>query len=90
MWIMIVLSLKIKTDPLFNEILVKFPYLVGMIADQNFYVLHFLILRLRLRPMAEGQSLPGPNIWLRLSENCAYGPTLANPGKTVETTELAA
>ena len=33
MWIMI----KIKTNPFFNEILVKFTYLVGMIADQNFY-----------------------------------------------------
>ena len=37
MWIMIVLSLKIKTDPLFNEILVKFPYLVGIIPGKIFY-----------------------------------------------------
>jgi hypothetical protein len=35
--------------PLFNEILVKFTYLVGMIADQNFYDI-FFILRLQLRP----------------------------------------
>ena len=49
--------------PLFNEILVKFIYLVGMIADQNFYDICFSMLRLRLRPTAEG-------------ENCVYGPTL--------------
>ena len=41
MGIMIVLSLKIKTDPLYNEILVKFTYLVGMIADQNIYDICF-------------------------------------------------
>ena len=37
--------------PLFNEILVKFIYLVGMIADQNFYDISFtvFILLLRLR-----------------------------------------
>ena len=36
MWIMIVLSLKIKTGPFFNDILVKFTYLVGMIAGKKF------------------------------------------------------
>ena len=28
--------------PLFNEIFVKFTYLVGMIADQNFYDICFM------------------------------------------------
>ena len=42
MWIMIVLSLKIKTDPLFNEILVKFPYLVGIITGRIFYDTYML------------------------------------------------
>ena len=53
---MIVLSMKIKTGPLFNEILVKFTYLVEIIADQNFYdtFLHFFTLRLWLRPTVEG------------------------------------
>ena len=41
MWIMIVLSLKIKTDPLFNEILVKFTYLVGIIPGENFYDMYY-------------------------------------------------
>ena len=35
MWIMIVLSL-------FNEILINFNYLVGMIADQNFYDMFYV------------------------------------------------
>ena len=47
-WIMIVLSLKIKTGPLFNDILVKFTYLVGIIADQNFYDVYFMCFNLRL------------------------------------------
>ena len=57
MWIMIVLSLKIKTDPLFNEILVKFTYLVGMIAGKHFYDTYFTFLSYGfgygLRPKAE-------------------------------------
>ena len=36
MGIMIVLSLKIKTGPFFNDILVKFTYLVGMIAGKKY------------------------------------------------------
>ena len=43
MWIMIVLSLKIKTDPLFNEILVKFPYLVGIIPSKIFYDISYTV-----------------------------------------------
>jgi hypothetical protein len=34
-------------SPLFNEILVKFTYLVGMIADQNFYDISVMVLRQR-------------------------------------------
>ena len=60
---------------LFNEILVKFTYLVGMISDQNFYALCFTgflsygydrrpkFVRAEHSATAEG-------------ENCAYGPTL--------------
>ena len=35
-----------------------------MIADQNFYDIFFMffILRLQLRPTAEGQSLAGPKV----------------------------
>ena len=51
---------------LFIEILVKFTYLVGMIADQTFmtYVLLFYPTSLA---MAYSQRPKG--------ENCAYGPT---------------
>ena len=34
---MIVLSLKIKTGPFLMRFVSKFTYLVGMIADQNFF-----------------------------------------------------
>ena len=55
--------IKIKTNPLFNEILIKFTYLVGMIADQNFYDICFTFFYPTASATAEG-------------ENCAYGPTL--------------
>ena len=69
--------IKIKINPFFNEILLKFTYLVGMIADQNFYAIFFMFfyptataygrrpkfVRAKHSAMAEG-------------ENCAYGPTL--------------
>ena len=49
----ILLSLKIN----FNEILVKFTYIVGMIADQNFYNMFYIFLSYGfgygLRPKAE-------------------------------------
>ena len=35
-------NIKLKQAP-FNEILVKFTYLVGMIADQNFYHICFTV-----------------------------------------------
>ena len=50
MWIMI----KIKTNPFFNEILVKFTYLVGMIADQNFYDIIFTFFYPMASATAEG------------------------------------
>ena len=61
---------------LINEILVQFTYLVGMIADQNFYDIcfTFFILRLRLRSTAEGRSFSGPNIRQRLKVK--IGPTV--------------
>ena len=63
----------IEDRPLFYEILVKFTYLVGMIADQNFYDIFFAFFypkaleffRAEQSDTAEG-------------ENCAYGPTLKN------------
>ena len=70
MWIMIVLSLKIKIMPNWaqsDESRIKLTNLVCMIADQNFYDIYFtfFILRLRLRPTAESRSLLGPNIRLQ-------------------------
>ena len=41
-WIMLVLSLKIKTDPLYNEILVKFTCLVGIILGKKFYDMYVI------------------------------------------------
>ena len=60
---------------LFNEIFVKFTYLVGMITDQNFYDIFFyifFILRLWLQPSAKGRSLSEPNIrlhWKKISHS---------------------
>ena len=67
MWIMIVLSLKIKIMSIWaqsDESRIKFINLVWMIADQNFYAIcfTFFILRLRLLLTTEGQSLSGPKV----------------------------
>ena len=51
--------------PLFNEILVKFAYLIEMIADQNFYDISFTFFIPTASATAEG-------------ENCTYGLTLGN------------
>jgi hypothetical protein len=52
--------------PLFNEILVKFTYLVGMIADQNFYDIFFTF----FYPTAEGENWAyGPTL---VSEDCPH------------------
>ena len=76
MWIMI----KIKTNPFFNEILVKFTYLVGMIADQNFYDIIFTF----FYPTASATAYGWRPKFIRAKhsdtaegENCAYGPTLS-------------
>ena len=65
--------------PLFNEILVKFTYLVGMIADQNFYDICFMF----FYPMASATAYSRRSKFVGAehsataeSENCAYGPTL--------------
>ena len=75
MWIMI----KSKATPLFNEILVKFTYLVEMIADQNFYDIIFTF----FHPMASATTYGWRPKFVKVEylatnegENCAYGPTL--------------
>ena len=55
---------------LFSEIFVRFTYLVGMIADQNFYDLCFMF----FYPTASATSK---------GENYAYGPTLRVKSLTV-------
>ena len=65
MWIMI----KSKTNPFFNEILVKFTHIVEMVADQNFYDICFTF----FYPTAKGEHSATAK-----GENCAYGPTLVN------------
>ena len=79
MWIMIVLSLKIKTDPLFNEILVKFLYLVGIIPGKFFYDRCYTF----FYPTASATAYGRRPKFVRAEpsataegENCAYGPTL--------------
>ena len=69
---------------LINEILVQFTYLVGMIADQNFYDIcfTFFILRLRLRSTAEGRSFSEPNIRLRPKVKIASLVQHCNSSKT--------
>ena len=67
---MILLYLNIKITSNWaqsNKSRIEFINLVWMIANQNFYDIYFTysILRLRLRPMAKGQSFSGPNIRLR-------------------------
>ena len=79
MWIMIVLSLKIKTGPFFNEILVKFTYLVEMIADQNFYDIYFTFFYPTASATVSGLRLKfvrAEHLATAEGENCAYGPTL--------------
>ena len=63
--------------PLFNEILAKFTYLAGMIADQNFYDICFFY------PTASATAYGRRPKFVRAEhsataegENCAYGPTL--------------
>jgi hypothetical protein len=50
---------------LFYEILVKFTYLVGIIADQNFYDIFFRFFYPTASAKAYGRILSWPNIQLR-------------------------
>ena len=75
MWIMI----KIKTNPFLNEILVKFTYLVGMIADQNFYDICFKFFHPTASATAYGRRpkfVRAKHSAMAEGENCPYGPTL--------------
>ena len=68
--------------PLFNEILVKFTYLVGMIADQNFYDICFTFFYPTASATAYGQRpkfVRAKHSATAEGENCAYGPTLGLP-----------
>ena len=73
---MIVLN---EDRPLFNEILVKFTYLVGMIADQNFYHICFKVFYPTASATAYGRRakfVRAEHSATAEGENCAYGPTL--------------
>ena len=66
--------------PLFYEILVKFTYLVGMIADQNFYDICFTF----FYPTASATVYDRRPKFFRAEhsataegEKCGYGPTLS-------------
>ena len=75
MWIMI----KIKTNPFFNEIIVKFTYLVGMIADQNFYDIIFTFFYPTASTTAYGwrpKFVRAQHLATAEVENCAYDPTM--------------
>ena len=75
MWIMI----KIKPNPFFNEILVKFTYLVRMVADQNVYDIIFPFFYPTASAMAYGWSskfFRAEHLASAEGENCVYGPTL--------------
>ena len=71
----ILLSLKIN----FNEILVKFTYIVGMIADQNFYGICFTFFYPTASATVYGQRpkfFRAEHSAMAEGENWAYGPTL--------------
>ena len=72
MWIMIALSIKIKTDPLFNEILVKFTYLVGIVPGKKIYDMCYTFFILRLK----AEVFQSRTLTTAEGENWAYGPTL--------------
>ena len=73
---MIVLN---EDRPLFNEILVKVTYLVGMIADQNFYDICFTFFYPTASATAYGprqKFVRAEHFATAEGENCAYSPTL--------------
>ena len=79
--------IKIKTNPFFNEILVKFTYLVGMIADQNFYDIIFTFFYPMASATAEGWRLKfvrAKHLAMAKGENCTYGPTLQIGSKWIK------
>ena len=66
-------------SPLFNGILVKFIYLVGMITDQNFYNICFTFFYPTASATAYCQRpkfVRAKHLATAEGENCAYGPTL--------------
>ena len=68
--------------PLFNEILVKFTYLVGMIAYQNFYDVGFTVFYPTASATAYGQRpkfFSAEHSARAEGENFAYSPTLIKP-----------
>ena len=76
---MIVLSLKIKTGPFLMRFVSKFTYLVGMIADQNFFNMCFTFFYPTASATAYGQRpkfVRAEHSATAEGENCAYGPTL--------------
>ena len=67
MWIMIVLSLKIKTGPFLTNSCKIHLFIWNDCWSKLLCLMFygFFILKLQLRPTAYGWSLSGPNIWLR-------------------------
>jgi hypothetical protein len=64
---------------LINEILVKFTYLVGIIADQNFYEICFRFFYPTASATAYGRRpkfFMAKHLATAEGENCDYGPTL--------------
>ena len=65
--------------PLLNDILVKFTYLVGMIADQNFYDICFMFfLSIGYGLWQKPKFVSAQHLATAEGENCAYAPTQSN------------
>ena len=65
---------------LFSEIFVRFVYLLGMIADQNFYDVYFMFFYPTASATAYDQRpkfVRAEHLATAEGENCAYGPTLS-------------
>ena len=64
---------------LFSEIFVRFVYLLGMIADQNFYDIYFIYFYPTASAMVYGRRqnfVIAEHSAMAEGKNCAYGPTL--------------
>ena len=73
-----------RNRTLFIEILVKFTYLVGMIADQNFYDICFTFFYPTASATVYGRRpkfFRAEHSATAEGENCAYGPTLVHTVK---------